>query len=69
MKIYSDRLVDNIRETELTHNVCLASCIYNKFAKKLFYEKRTLLIIFITNYKLAISCLNRKTHVVRILKK
>ena len=63
MKIYSGRSVDGVRETELAHNVCL------KLAEKLFYQGRTLYIDnFYTNYDLAISCLNCKTHIVGTLK-
>ena len=54
---------EGIRETGLAHNVCL------ELANKLFNKRRTLYINnFYTSYELAISCLNRKTHVVGTLK-
>lgn len=37
MKIYSDKSADNVRETELTHNIY-------QLAEKLFYQERTLYI-------------------------
>ncbi|XP_015437540.1 PREDICTED: piggyBac transposable element-derived protein 4-like [Dufourea novaeangliae] len=63
MKIYSGKSADGIRETGLAHNVCL------ELAEKLFHQGRTLYIDnFYTSYELAISCLNRKTHVVGTLR-
>ena len=63
MKIYSRKSAEGIRETGLAHNVCL------ELADKLFNKGRTLYIDnFYTSYELAISCLNRKTHVVGTLK-
>lgn len=63
MKIYSGKSADSVRETGLAHNVCL------QLAEKLFYQGRTLYIDnFYTSYELAISCLNRKTHVVGTLR-
>jgi hypothetical protein len=64
MKIYSGKAADGIRETGLAHNVCLV------LAEKLLGEGRTLFIDnFYTSYELAISCLNRETHVVGTLRK
>ena len=61
IKIYFDRSADGVRETGLSHTVQLA--------EKLFYQGQTLYIDnFYTSYDLAISCLNRKTHIVGTLK-
>lgn len=63
MKIYSGKSADGIKETGLAHNV------YLQLADKLFHQGRTLYIYnFYTSYELAISCLNRKTHIVGTLK-
>lgn len=62
-KIYSGKSSEGIRETGLAHNVCI------KLAEKLFEKGRTLYVDnFYTSYELALTCLDRKTHLVGTLR-